>query len=121
MGWKSYRDLVAWQKAMDLVDEIYRLAKLLPSEEKYALADQMRRAAVSVPANIAEGHGRRTKNDFKHFLTMANGSVFETETLVYIGIRQAYYTQQEATLALDLCAEVGKILAKLILTISSEN
>lgn len=67
----SYKDLLVWQKAMDLVDEVYRLVRQLPGDEKYALGDQLRRAAVSVPSNIAEGFGRESVKDYVHFLTIA--------------------------------------------------
>ena len=69
MGWTHYQDLIVWQKAMDLVDELYRLLGFLPREESYALADQMRRAVISIPSNIAEGHGRQTGKEFKQFLS----------------------------------------------------
>ena len=67
----TYRDLMVWQKSMDLVDEIYALLKFLPKEESYALADQMRRAVVSIPSNIAEGYDRNTTKDYVHFLMIA--------------------------------------------------
>ena len=68
MAIRNYKDLIVWQKAMDLVVEIYRLVKLLPKEETYALSDQMRRAAVSIPSNIAEGHSRSFAKEFVNFL-----------------------------------------------------
>ena len=84
MAWSSYRDLVVWQKSMELTEEIYRLVKTLPREETYGLSDQMRRAAVSVPSNIAEGHGRNSEKEFIRFLCMAKGSVFELETQILL-------------------------------------
>jgi len=81
---KSYRDLVAWQKAMDLVTAIYRLTASFPKEEVYALTSQLRRAAVSVPSNIAEGQGRHGAAEFRHFLRQASGSLMELETQVMI-------------------------------------
>ena len=72
-----YREMIVWQKAMDLVKEIYLLAKMLPKEETYALSDQMRRAAVSIPSNIAEGMGRLSDKDQSHFLNIAYGSLME--------------------------------------------
>jgi len=113
MSYTSYQDLIVWKKSMDLVDEVYRLVKLLPKEELFALADQLRRSAVSVPSNIAEGHGRQTRKEFSQFLSIARGSVFEVETQLYIGIRQAYFTGSQAKAALDLCGEIGKILTKM--------
>jgi four helix bundle protein len=77
---QRHQDLLIWQKSMDLVIEIYRLARLLPINEQYGLASQMRRASVSVPANIAEGFGRWHKKEFLRFLLLANGSLKELET-----------------------------------------
>ncbi len=71
---QNYKELTVWQKSMDLVEEVYRLLKLLPREEQYALSDQLRRAAVSVPSNIAEGYGRHAAKDYLRFLNIARGS-----------------------------------------------
>lgn len=114
MGWKHYRDMIVWQKSMDLVDEVYRLTRHLPKEEMLALAGQMRRAAISIPSNIAEGHGRQTIREFKHFLSIAKGSVAEVETQIMIGTRQNYFSDTDAEHALRLCDEIGKMLTKLI-------
>jgi four helix bundle protein len=72
---KDYRELIAWQKAMDLVEHVYSLTKLFPREELYGLTSQIRRAAVSIPSNIAEGQTRRTTKDFRHFLSISYGSL----------------------------------------------
>ncbi len=77
---KSYRDLETWQKAMDLVQEIYLETKSFPKEETYGLSGQMRRAAVSIPSNIAEGQGRDSTKEFLHHLSIAYGSLCELET-----------------------------------------
>jgi four helix bundle protein len=74
---RSYRDLIVWQKAMDLVVESYRLSRLLPKSEVYGLGSQLQRAAVSVPANIAEGQGREHLGEYVHHLSIANGSLME--------------------------------------------
>ena len=108
---KTFRDLVVWQKAMDLVDEVYRLVRQLPGDEKYALGDQLRRAAVSVPSNIAEGFGRESHKDFAHFLIQARGSLFETETQLEIAARQSYI--QIPSHVKDLINEVSKMLNSL--------
>ncbi len=81
---RSYQDLVAWQKAMDLVTEIYRVSQKFPKEELFGLASQIRRAAVSIPSNIAEGRGKASKGDFQYFLGHARGSLSEVETQVII-------------------------------------
>ena len=113
MGYTSYRDLIVWKKSMDLVDEVYRLVKLLPKEEQFALSDQLRRSAVSVPSNIAEGHGRHTRREFTQFLAIARGSVYEVETQIHIGIRQHFFTPDQVASALLLCEEIGRILTKM--------
>jgi four helix bundle protein len=82
---ESYQDLLVWQKSIDLVAEVYRIAGKLPLNEQYGLTSQLRRAAVSVPANIAEGFGRWHANEFVRFLLIANGSVKEVETHMFIG------------------------------------
>lgn len=86
MQTSDYKNLKVWQKAMDLTVEIYSLIKLLPREETYALADQMRRAVVSIPSNIAEGHGRNSDKEFIKFLTISRGSLLELETQIKIVI-----------------------------------
>ncbi len=77
---RSYRDLIVWQKGMDLVVECYRLSKKLPASEQYGLSAQIQRSAASIPANIAEGHARRHTGDYVHHLSMAVGSLAELET-----------------------------------------
>ncbi len=84
---KSYRDLVAWQKAMDFVTVIYRVSGSFPQHELYGLTSQLRRAAVSVPSNIAEGQGRHGVAEFRHFLRQATGSLMESETQIMIAER----------------------------------
>jgi four helix bundle protein len=84
MASSTYRDLIAWQQAMEFVVLIYEATKTFPRDEIYCLTNQMRRAANSVPSNIAEGHGRRIKKDFAHFLSIANGSLREVETQITI-------------------------------------
>jgi four helix bundle protein len=111
---KSYRDLVAWQKAMDLVASVYRVTSAFPREEIYGLTSQLRRAAVSIPSNIAEGQGRFGATEFRHFLRQANGSLMELETQILIAERLGYITPKEASTVLNSAAEVGKILHGLI-------
>jgi four helix bundle protein len=86
MSVRNYRDLVAWQRAMEFVEAVYELSRQFPSDERFALTNQLRRAAVSVPSNIAEGEGRFSKADFNRFLSMALGSLREAETQVEIAI-----------------------------------
>src|SRR5271165_2329316 len=93
---KSYRDLVAWQKAMDLVTAIYQITASFPKEELYGLTSQRRRAAVSVPSNIAEGQGRHGVAEFRHFLRQAGGSLMELESQVMIAERLCYLNSETA-------------------------
>jgi|SRR5580700_1819760 four helix bundle protein len=111
---KSYRDLVAWQKAMDLVTAVYRASARFPHSEIYGLTSQLRRASVSIPSNIAEGQGRFGAAEFRHFLRQANGSLMELETQILIAERLDYITSDEANNLLNNAAEVGKILNGLI-------
>ena len=74
---QSFKEMLVWQKSMDLVEEVYRIIKLLPSDERYALIDQIKRSSVSIPSNIAEGRGRNSDREFLRFLNIANGSAYE--------------------------------------------
>lgn len=107
---KCHRDLLVWQKAMDLVVETYRLIRSLPKEENYALADQMRRAVVSIPSNIAEGKGRTSLKDYLRFLAIANGSCSELDTQIELAIRLRYFSEEQAANSKGLLTEVGKML-----------
>ncbi|MBQ6274131.1 MAG: four helix bundle protein [Oscillospiraceae bacterium] len=98
---------------MDLVDEIYSLSKHLPKEELFALSDQLRRCAVSIPSNISEGYGRSSRKELAQFLSIARGSVFELETQVLIGIRQQFFREEQCIHTLSLCNEIGRILTRM--------
>ena len=106
----SHRDLIVWQKAMDLAVEVYRLASCFPRTETYRLVDQVTRSAVSVPANIAEGNARSTAKDYGHFLSIAKGSLMETETFLMLAVRLTYLTSAQAECAFGLIIEVSKML-----------
>ena len=90
----SYRDLWVWQKAMSLAAEAYRLTKALPRSEEYRLTSQLLRAAASVPANIAEGHARGTRKDYTHFISVARGSLAETETVLLLLVEVELLTRR---------------------------
>jgi len=108
----SFRNLIVWQKAMRLVALVYAEAKKLPAEEKYALGDQIRRAAVSVPSNIAEGNGRSGNKDYAHFLSIARGSLYEVLTQLEIAQNLGY---AELTSEIeDLSAELSKMITALM-------
>jgi four helix bundle protein len=89
----SYRDLMVWQKAMSLVTEVYAITGNFPSSEMYGLTSQIRRSAVSVPSNIAEGYGRNSTGDYKRFLQIAVGSLFELQTQIEISFNLNYITK----------------------------
>ncbi|HEY9431548.1 MAG TPA: four helix bundle protein [Blastocatellia bacterium] len=114
---QSHRDLIAWQKAMDLVVETYKVSRDFPKEELYGLTSQMRRAAMSVPANIAEGQGRRLSGEFIHFLGNARGSLLELDTHLEIALRLGYIEQKMYQPVQDQIQEVGRILNGLIRSI----
>src|SRR5437899_11424647 len=107
---ESYRDLIAWRKAMHLVREIYDAARLFPREELYGLTNQLRRAAVSVPSNIAEGQARFSAKEFHRFLGHARGSLVEIEIQVMIAQNLAYLTSEQSQVLLDQAAELGRLL-----------
>jgi four helix bundle protein len=107
---RSYRDLVVWQRAMDLMVEAYRLAARFPPIERYGLAAQIRRASVSVPANIAEGHGRAQRGEYRYHLSVAHGSLMELETEIIAATRLGYVSEQEASAFAALAGEVGRLL-----------
>jgi len=106
--------LIAWQKAMDLVEEVYKITKGFPREETYGLVSQLRRAAVSVPSNIAEGHSRYGAREFAHCLSIAHGSLSEVETQLEIARRLAYVTSEQQARARDLLAETGRVINGLL-------
>ena len=114
MAVNSCEDLIVWQKAMDLLEEVYRLIKFLPREETYALSDQIRRAAISIPSNIAEGQGRNSTREFVNFLSIARGSLAELRTQLQICHRLKYFSESDSECALNLCTEIYRMLNVLI-------
>jgi four helix bundle protein len=117
MASRNYRDLIAWQKALDLVEAVYRVSRMFPKEETYGLCSQIRRAAVSVPSNIAEGEGRGSPKELVQFLRFAHGSLREVETQALIAERLSYIGRDETAALLDLAAEVGRLATGLIRSI----
>ena len=114
---KSYEELVAWQKAMLLAKMVYGIQKQLPKEEVYGLGDQIRRAVVSVPSNIAEGFGRGSDAEFKRFLAIARGSLFEVKTQLQLAESLGYLRLDEEISS--LMDEVGKLLGGLSRALST--
>jgi four helix bundle protein len=116
-----YKDLIAWQKAMDLAEDIYRLTIGFPREELYGLTSQMRRCATSAPSNLAEGQGRTTPGEFKQFLGHARGSLLELETQPQLAARLGYCSADREKALLMLSAEVGRVLNGLIGSLETRN
>ena len=114
----NYRELIAWQKAMDLVVEVYKLSRAFPPEELYALTNQLRRAAVSVPSNIAEGQGRGVGSDFARFLRISVGSVQEAQTQMLVAERLQYVRHEDVAPVLALSEEVARVTRGLLASVS---
>lgn len=113
----NYKDLLIWQKAMQVAKETYLLVKKLPKEELYVMGDQMRRAAISIPSNIAEGYGRLSDKEFLRFLSIARGSKAELETQLQLCVEVQLLTNEDiASVSLKL-DELGKIIYSFMKTI----
>jgi len=110
---KSYKDLLVWQKSIALVKGIYRLTRSFPPDERFGLVSQLRRAAVSVPSNIAEGQSRHTCGEFVQFLSHAEGSLAELETQILIAVDLDFCSQEEANQALAQIEELQRMLNSL--------
>ncbi|MEO5914636.1 MAG: four helix bundle protein [Luteolibacter sp.] len=111
---KYYRDLLVWQKAMDLCVEVHNATLVFPKQELFGLSAQLNRSVVSVPSNIAEGHGRRTTPDFIHFLSISRGSMNEVETQITLAMCYNYILESDHDELLERCGEVGRMLNGLI-------
>ena len=109
----KYSELQVWQKAMELVTHVYQLTREFPVEEKFGLISQLQRAAVSIPANIAESHGRKSTGAYLNHISIANGSLMEVETLIQIASRLGFLTQQQVMDTLSRADEIGKMLSGL--------
>src|SRR3989338_1034533 len=108
----SFKDLIVWQKSYKLVSEIYKITRNFPKEETYGLSQQIRRAAVSIPSNIAEGYGRQYNKEYKQFLSMAYGSLCELETQYLLALDLSYITKNETIEGLLI--EVGRMLYRML-------
>ena len=107
---KGHRDLIAWQKAMALVTEVYQVTRTFPKDELYGLTSQLRRSAVSVPSNLAEGHGRNSRKEFHQFVGQARGSLVEVETQLEIAMNLGYLRKDVAVALLDKASEAGRVV-----------
>ena len=114
MASKNYQDLIVWQKSMDLAVSVYKTIRNLPKEELYSLSDQIRRAVVSIPSNIAEGQQRNSAKEFRHFLIISKGSLGELETQIMLCERLNYLDKSQSKAILEQCIEIGKMLNGLI-------
>lgn len=107
---RSYKDLVVWQKGIALAKLVYRITQRFPSAERFGLVDQMRRASVSIPSNIAEGQARRTTGEFIQFISHAEGSLAELDTQLILAIELRYCSNADAAPSLDLIEEERRML-----------
>lgn len=115
---RDFRDLLVWQRAMDLAEEIYTLTKKLPREEQFGLTSQLRRAAVSIASNIAEGHCRQGR-EYHRFLSMAKGSAAEIQTQLIITTRIKYFSSGDISAGLKLAEEIKKMSSAIMAKINS--
>jgi len=114
MAIQTYQDLTVWQKSMEIAEMVYQTTKKLPKDEIYSLTNQMRRAAVSIPSNIAEGQARHSTKEFIHFLRIAQGSKAELETQLLLCLKIGYLTDTDTEEIVSLLQEIGKMLTVLI-------
>lgn len=115
---KSYRELIVWQKAISVCTQIYELSKDFPKEEKYGLSNQMKRSAISISSNIAEGYGRNSTKDYRRFLLLARGSLFELQTQIEIALNIGMLNEN-LTLGIEkISTEIEKMLNSLIKKLS---
>ena len=110
----SYKDLIIWQKAMEATCLLYNVAKKLPKEETFALGSQMRRAAVSIPSNIAEGYGRQSNKEHLRFLTISRGSIYELETQLLLCLKLGYLKIEDILPLSNLLKELGRMSTSMI-------
>lgn len=111
---RNYRDLIVWQKSMKLVTDIYKISKEFPKEELFGLTSQIRRAAISIPSNIAEGYGRNSTGDYKRFLTISVGSLYEFQTQLEISYNLEYISKEVFDTNFEICIEIDKMMYSLI-------
>lgn len=116
---RCYRDVIAWQKAMDLVTDVYGCTQTFPKTGVFGLISQLRRAAISIPSNIAEGHARLSTGEFRQFLGDALGSLVEVETQILISQRLAYIDSKKSDELLERTTEIGKIVNGLLRSLSA--
>lgn len=114
MRTRHFRELLVWQRSMVLAKEVYKATALLPKDEMFGLRSQMRRAAVSVPSNIAEGHGRLSDHLLRVFLAQARGSLYELETQIQLTEDLQFLPPQETKILMEQCVEISRMINGLI-------
>jgi four helix bundle protein len=117
---KSYRELIIWQKSIQVVTKVYKLTRNFPTEELFGLTSQMRRCAISIPSNIAEGFGRNSQGDFKRFLNIALGSRYELQTQIDISLNLEYLDFENYNSLMESCIELEKMINSLVSKIKAK-
>lgn len=117
---RTYRDLVVWQKSIALVTKIYETTKIFPSDEKFGLISQMRRCAVSIPSNIAEGYGRASTSDYIRFLNISRGSLYELETQLEISRNLHFFSEASFSSLEEQTNEIERMLSALIRSLAKK-
>jgi len=117
----NFKDLIVWQKSMDLATEVYELVSKLPPSEKYELSSQIRRAAISIPSNIAEGQSRNSSKEFKNFLGIARGSSCELETQLLLAVKIKMLSENDVEKSLSLIDEIQRMLSALLNNLRKED
>ena len=102
-------DLIIWKKAIELAKSVYLLANEIPDEERFGLISQIKRCSVSIPSNIAEGAGRNSQKEFKHFLSIANGSTYELQTQLILLVELNLITKEKVQPVIEVCIEIQKM------------
>jgi len=117
----SYRDLIAWQKSISLIERIYSCTRQFPKEEIYGITSQMRRAAVSIASNIAEGRGRNSTGEFCQFLGVSKGTLYELETQLIVSNKVGYLSDEELNSLLNNCDEISRLLNGLLKSLKAKS
>jgi four helix bundle protein len=118
---KSYRDLKVWQTGMDLAEKCYLVTRNFPKEELYGMISQIRRASASIPANVAEGHGRKSRKEYIQFLYISQGSLKELETHLILSKRVKLSSSDDINSLLNQCESLGRLLSALIRALENKN
>lgn len=117
----SYKGLIVWQKSINLVTMIYEVTRCLPDEERFGLTSQIRRSAISIPSNIAEGYGRGSTKSYLQFLSIARGSLFELETQIHIAKELQFLSEENSSSITKLISEIGRMINSLMIKIKNSS